>query len=149
MLMYTSANCYNNWIWVCPKPFFDMQLISLLFGGGEPQVGEVTRLSIQSLLLIWSRLHDWWGNPLHVTSPTWGPPPPCKQALTCTGGRDFSKIGEWEWFGQEGQRKRYKTIKSWTKIQMKIFFHHPPALPSRKRREGGKVKGKSWDCVAT
>ena len=22
-----------------------------------------------------------WGDPPHVTSPIWGPPPPCKQAL--------------------------------------------------------------------
>ena len=28
------------------------------------------------------RLHDRWGDPARVTSPTWGPPPPCKQALT-------------------------------------------------------------------
>ena len=32
-------------------------------------------------MLILSRLHDRWGDPPHVTSPTWGPPPPCKQAL--------------------------------------------------------------------
>ena len=53
-----------------------------------PQIGEVarldgvTRLSIKSLILMWSRLHDRWGNQPHVTSPTWGPPPSCKQALT-------------------------------------------------------------------
>ena len=58
-----------------------------LHGGGGPQVGEVTclggvtRLSIQSVILIWSRLHDEWGDPPHVISPTWGLPPPCKQAL--------------------------------------------------------------------
>ena len=40
-----------------------------LHGGGGPQVGEVTslggvtRLSIWSLILIWSRLHDRWGDP--------------------------------------------------------------------------------------
>ena len=42
-----------------------------LHGDGGPQVGEVTRLggvtrfSIQSLIshLIWSRLHDRWGDP--------------------------------------------------------------------------------------
>ena len=52
-----------------------------LHGGGGPQVGEVTRLSIQSLILILSRLHDRWGDPPRVTSPIWGPPPPCKQTL--------------------------------------------------------------------
>ena len=64
-----------------------MGLRACLHGGGRPQVGEVTRLggvtrlSIQSLILMWSRLHVGWGNPPHVTSPTWGPPPSCKQAL--------------------------------------------------------------------
>ena len=50
-------------------------------------------MSIYSLILIWSRLHDRWGDimrdymdrrvtlPKQFTSPTWGPPPPCKQAL--------------------------------------------------------------------
>ena len=33
------------------------------------------------VILMWSRLHVRWGNPPHVTSPTWGPPPSCKQAL--------------------------------------------------------------------
>ena len=70
-----------------------------LHGDGGPQVGEVTRfggvtrLSIQSLILIWSRLHDRWGDhmrddymerrvtpPKRVTSPTWRSPPSCKQA---------------------------------------------------------------------
>ena len=54
---------------------------AFLHGGGGPSVGGVTRLSIQSLILMWSRLHVRWGNPPHVTSPTWGPPPSCKQAL--------------------------------------------------------------------
>ena len=54
---------------------------------GRPQVGEVTHLvgvthlSFLSVILIWSRLHDRWGDPPHVTSPIWGPPPSCKQAL--------------------------------------------------------------------
>ena len=56
-------------------------LRACLHGGGGPQVGEVTRLSIQSLILIWSRLHDRWGDPTRVTSPAWGLPTPCKQAL--------------------------------------------------------------------
>ena len=132
-----------------------LSLMACLHGGGGPQIGEETcggspHLSHKRDQIKMRDYMDKWVNPpKRVTWPTWGPLPPCKQALTCTGGRDFSKIGEWEWFGQEGQRKRYKTIKSWTKIQMKTFFHHPPALPSRKRREGGKVKGKSWDCVVT
>ena len=48
--------------------------------------GEVTRLSIQSLILIWSHLHDRWGDRMRdymdrrVTTPTWGSPSSCKQA---------------------------------------------------------------------
>ena len=69
-------------------------------GGGGPQVGEVTclggltLLSIQSL--IWSphlsckrdqiKIRDYMDRrvtpPMRVTSPTWGPQPPCKQALS-------------------------------------------------------------------
>ena len=49
--------------------------------GDVTRFGGVIRLSIKSLILIWSRLHDRWGNPPHITSLTWGPPPPCKQAL--------------------------------------------------------------------
>ena len=59
-------------------------LKACLHGGGGPQVGGdvtrfgwVTRLSIQSLILIQSRLHDRWGDPLHVTSPIGSTLPPC------------------------------------------------------------------------
>ena len=45
--------------YLCISP----QLRACLHGGGGPQVGEVTRLSISSLILIWSCLHDRWGNP--------------------------------------------------------------------------------------
>ena len=31
-----------------------------------------------------SRLHVRWGDPPHLTSPTWGPPPSCKQASYCS-----------------------------------------------------------------
>ena len=67
---------------------FVFVLKACLHRGGGPQVGEVTRLggvthlSIWSLILIWSRLHVRWGDPPYVTLPIWGPPPPCKQALT-------------------------------------------------------------------
>ena len=57
------------------------QITSGLFTWKEGTQGRwgngVTRLSI-----IWSRLHDRWGDPPHVTSPIWGPPPQCEQALT-------------------------------------------------------------------
>ena len=55
---------------------------------GDPHAGEVTRLGgvtrlcIESLILIWSRLRDRLGDPQHVTSPIWCPPLTCKQALT-------------------------------------------------------------------
>ena len=49
--------------------------------GEVTRLGGVTRLSIQSLILMLSRLHVRWGNPPHVTPPTWGPLPSCKQAL--------------------------------------------------------------------
>ena len=32
-----------------------------------------------------------WGDPPHVTSPIWGPPPPCKQALSLGHRRGSSK----------------------------------------------------------
>ena len=61
--------------------------------GGGPQIGEVTHLggvthlSTWSFILIWSCLNDSWGDHMRdymdrwITSPSWGPPPPCKQAL--------------------------------------------------------------------
>ena len=49
--------------------------------GEVARFGGFTHLSINSLILIWLRLHDRWGDLPHVTSPSWGPPPPCKQAI--------------------------------------------------------------------
>ena len=66
--------------------------------GNPLRLGNPPVRNIMTLILVWSRLHDRWGHPqnnlcqislqkyhyhypLHVTSPTWGPPPPCKQAL--------------------------------------------------------------------
>ena len=72
---------------------FRWRLTACLHGGGGPQVGEVTglggvtRQSIYSLILIWSRLPDRWGDPLrrialsaggkfcHVNVSRWGDPP--------------------------------------------------------------------------
>ena len=36
-----------------------MPFRACLHGGGGPQEGEVTRLSISSIILIWSHLLDW------------------------------------------------------------------------------------------
>ena len=63
-----------------------------MHGGGGPQVGEVICLGeVTCLSMIshfWSRLLDRLGDHMRdyvmdrwVTSPTWGPLPPCKQAL--------------------------------------------------------------------
>ena len=70
--------------------------MACLHGGGGPRVGEVTRLggvtrlSIQYLIFymigrVTIRDIIWRGG-LRVTSPTWGPPPLCKQALIRFGG---------------------------------------------------------------
>ena len=64
-----------------------MFLRACLHKSGGHEVGEVsligvvTCLPICSLILLWSRLHDRWADPPHVTSPILGPPPPCKPAL--------------------------------------------------------------------
>ena len=56
--------------------------------GGGPQVGEVThggspRLSCKrDQIKTRDYMYGWVSPPNRVTSPTWGPPPPCKQALT-------------------------------------------------------------------
>ena len=42
---------------------FQRLVRACLHGGGGPRVGEVTSLSIWSLILIWSRLHDRRGDP--------------------------------------------------------------------------------------
>ena len=59
------------------------------------RLGEVTHLSLYSLILIWSRLHDGWGDPPHLNSPIWGPPPPCKQAVrACLHVGGGFRVGE-------------------------------------------------------
>ena len=74
--------------------------MACLHGGGGPQIGEETcgvspHLSHKC---DQNKMRDYMDRqvtpPKRVTSPTWGPPPQCKKALTCIGGRDFSKIGE-------------------------------------------------------
>ena len=63
-----------------------------LHGGGGLQIGEVTcggspRLSCKRDQI---KMRDYMERrvtpPTRVTSPTWGPPPPCKQALIKRGG---------------------------------------------------------------
>ena len=56
-----------------------MAVRACLHGGGGPQVGE---LSCKRHQLKMRDYMDWRvAPPKWVTSPTWGPPPPCKQAL--------------------------------------------------------------------
>ena len=69
------------------------QLFSLracLHEGGGPQVGEVTCGGLPHLTCKGDhiKMRDYMDGrvtlPNRVTSPTWGPPPSCKQALTGT-----------------------------------------------------------------
>ena len=74
----TESNCvtfsYRHFLvcFQCIDIILDIEIDrsrACLHGGGAPEVGEVsrlpevTRLSIWSLILIWSRLHDRWGDP--------------------------------------------------------------------------------------
>ena len=58
-----------------------------LYGGGVPQIGEVTfggspHLSYKrDQIKMRDHMDRRVTPPKRVTSPTWGPPPPCKQAL--------------------------------------------------------------------
>ena len=70
---------YFTYFFVCKTEV--MPFKACLLRGGVPQESEVTHLcwvthlSIWSLILIWSHLHNRWGDPPRFTSP------PCKQAL--------------------------------------------------------------------
>ena len=72
--------------------FVDDLLITLLLkvclhGGEGPQVGEVTCGGAPHLICKYDqiKMRDYMERrattPMRVTSPTWGPPLPCKQAL--------------------------------------------------------------------
>ena len=76
--------CYNPAI---PGRTFSRLLRTCLHEGGGPQVGEVKyggspHLSRKRDQI---KMRDYMDKqvtlPKRVTSPTWGPPPPCKQAL--------------------------------------------------------------------
>ena len=79
-------------------------LKACLHGGGGPQVGEVTcgRSPHLSCKRDQIKMRDYMDR--RVTSPTWGPPPPCKQALKIFNV--YSKFGlvednvtvfQWPW----------------------------------------------------
>ena len=65
-----------------------VKIRACLYGGGAPQVGEVTcgRSPHLSCKRDQIKIRDYIDRrvttPKRVTSPTWGSPPPCKQALT-------------------------------------------------------------------
>ena len=64
-------------------------LRACLHGGGGPQIGEVTcggspHLSCKRDQI---KMRDYVDR--RVTSPTWGPPPPCKQALTRLSKKNY------------------------------------------------------------
>ena len=60
----------------CSTPSLRLSKKRLIRGLFTCKVGEVTRFGrVTYLSIIWSRLHDRWGDPPHVTSPQ------CKQAL--------------------------------------------------------------------
>ena len=65
---------------VYPTPYFrkvkTLSLRACLHEGGGPQVGEVTCGGLPHLTCKRDHCMD-----RRVTSPTWGLPPPCKQAL--------------------------------------------------------------------
>ena len=62
-------------------------LWACLHEGGGPQVGEVTRGGLPHLtckrdhIKMRDYMDRWVTLPKRVTSPSWGPPPPCKQTL--------------------------------------------------------------------
>ena len=66
-------------------------LRACLHEGGGSQVGEVTCGGLPHLTSKRDhiKMRDCMDRrvtpPTRVTSPTWGPPPSCKQALTCSG----------------------------------------------------------------
>ena len=63
-------------------------LRACLHEGGGPQVGEVTCGGLPHLtckrdhIKVRDYMDRWVTPPKRVTSPMWGPPPPCKQALS-------------------------------------------------------------------
>ena len=84
-----SAFLLSQYSTVLAKIVHDLttRLKACLHGGGGPQLGEVTcggspHLSCKrDQVKMRDYMDRWVTPPKQVTSPTWGPPPPCKQAL--------------------------------------------------------------------
>ena len=73
-------------------------LRACLHEGGEPQVGEVTCGGLPHLTCKRDhiKMRDYMDRrvtpPKRVTSPTWSPPPPCKQALSKNDGGGYENV---------------------------------------------------------
>ena len=76
----------------------NMSSRACLHEGGGPQVGEVTCGGLPHLsckrdhIKMRDYMVRWVTPPKRVTSPIWGPPPPCKQALKCSA--DYTMIND-------------------------------------------------------
>ena len=70
--------------------FYTASLRACLHGGGRPQMGEETCGGLPHLSCNRDQIkmrdyrNGWVTLPKRVSSPTWGPPPPCNQAQTCS-----------------------------------------------------------------
>ena len=111
------------------------KLRACLRGSGVPQIGEVTcggspQLSCKrDQIKMRDYMDRWVTPPKRVTSPTWGPPPPYKQALTYRNwsnrhpGRLFDKeafIREaqaWKYPGSRGPFSKYLV---WNKLCLRF-----------------------------
>ena len=89
MLNNTIEITINRPFLSCPKPSLfqskakGARLRACLHGGGGPQIGEVTHLSCKrDQIIIGDYMDRRVTPPKRVTSPTWGPPPPCEQVLS-------------------------------------------------------------------
>ena len=96
-----------------------VQLLGPLHRGGESQIGEVT---CGGSPYLWCKrdeikMRDYMDRrvipPKRVTSLTWGPPPPCKQALRCGLARSARIMGK----RQKHNHKERLNV---------ISFHFPP-----------------------
>ena len=75
-------------------------LRACLHGGGGAQIGEVTcggslhRSCKRDEIKMRDYVDRRVTSPKRVTSPTWGPPPPCKQALILCGMCEIVKVNK-------------------------------------------------------
>ena len=75
---------------------------------------------------MWSRLHVWRGDPPHVTSLTWDPPPPCKEALRehndqAPGYVVYSSAVTHACGSEDMRARAYAKIKNKNILQIDIF----------------------------